>query len=288
MGARKRAAALHKKYGDAAHGKFHFLLSPVDLLHPNADLRPLIAAIAALEVPVGLVVIDTLARALAGGDENASTDMGALVNHLDVLRKASGAHLLAVHHSGKDALKGARGWSGLRAATDTEIEIAEGQITVMKQRDLDREWTAAFFLDVVELGRDAEGDPVTSCTIRLEVAAPGKRTSGGAVGKPTQKEAEILEAVREIQTGREDGVEGVTVTDVLSYLGGDVDKVAWKATSFHIQALNKKRLLRRIVRGRYAITDECQQNGHWHWSEGQSVGSECQQFQDEFQQELFE
>lgn len=288
IGARKRAAALRRKYGSAADGRFHFLLAPVDLFRADADLHPLIAAIAALGVPVGLVVIDTLSRAMAGGDENASTDMGALVKHLDALRKASGAHLLAVHHSGKDAMKGARGWSGLRAATDTEIEIIDGQIAVRKQRDLDQEWTAAFFLDVVELGRDEDGDPVTSCTVRLEVAEPGRPVAVGPVGPPTQREAGVLEAMRAVQSGREDGVVGMTVSDILAYLGEDTDKAAQKAMGFHILALHKKRLIRRIVRGRYSITDESKENAPLLWVEGQAVQSDGKDGKDESKDALFE
>lgn len=168
-GARKRAAALKARYGGC--DGFHFLLRSVNLLRADADLRPLLGAVAALEarlgVRFGLIVIDTLSRAMAGGDENASTDMGAMVRHLDVLRRATGAHLMAVHHSGKDRAKGARGHSLLRAATDTEIEVADREIMVTKQRDLDGSFARHFDLDVVTLGVDADGDPVTSCTVRL-------------------------------------------------------------------------------------------------------------------------
>lgn len=39
------------------------------------------------------------------------------------------------HHSGKDEARGARGSSALRAAVDTEIQIADGKISNPKQRD---------------------------------------------------------------------------------------------------------------------------------------------------------
>src|SRR5690606_1496170 len=128
---------------------------------------------------VGLIVVDTLSRALAGGDENASTDMGALVRNVDALRRKVRAHIMLVHHSGKDRAKGARGHSLLRAATDTEIEISKGEIVVTKQRDIDGSFSRGFVLEPVEIGRDAEGDPVTSCTIRLVSKAdlpPGEVT----------------------------------------------------------------------------------------------------------------
>ncbi|MFG1361022.1 AAA family ATPase [Xanthobacter pseudotagetidis] len=163
-GAKKRAAALRLRRGDPGD-LFRFLISPVDLLRSSADLQPLVTMLRELPQAPGLIVVDTLSRAMAGGDENSSTDMGAMVKHLDALRSATGAHVLVVHHSGKDTSKGARGHSLLRAATDTEIEIQNNRIMVTKQRDLDRAWSSGFSLDVVELGRDADGDPVTSCVV---------------------------------------------------------------------------------------------------------------------------
>lgn len=123
----------------------------------------------AVLTPIWAEKNETASR-VAGGDENSSTDMGAMVTHLDYLRHATKAHLLVVHHSGKDASKGARGHSLLRAATDTEIEIQIGRITVTKQRDLGLAWpsgSCGFSLDVVELGRDEDGDPITSCVVVL-------------------------------------------------------------------------------------------------------------------------
>jgi RecA-family ATPase len=78
---------------------------------------------------VVLVVIDTLARAMAGGNENASEDMGAFVRNVDRVRSATSAHTMIVHHSGKNKAAGARGHSSLRAATDTEIEIDQRIVT---------------------------------------------------------------------------------------------------------------------------------------------------------------
>ena len=117
-----------------------------------------------------MIVVDTLSRAMAGGDENGPTDMTAFIANLDALRNATGAHIMIVHHSGKDTAKGARGHSSLRAATDTEVELeVDGKIrtaTATKQRDLEPQEPIVFQLKVHELGRDEDGDAVTTCTIR--------------------------------------------------------------------------------------------------------------------------
>jgi hypothetical protein len=167
-GALKRLAALNNRYGST--DGFQILTSPVDLRNRDADLQPLIALLKD-NGPPGLVILDTLSRVLAGGDENSSVDMGALVSHFDAIRSATAAHLLVVHHTGKDQARGARGHSLLRAATDTEIEIGEGEIKVTKQRDLEKSWSSGFELVSVTLGVDEEGDPITSATVRLVDAA---------------------------------------------------------------------------------------------------------------------
>lgn len=74
------------------------------------------------EDPV-LIVIDTLNRAFGGGNENASEDMGMVIKACDKIRKLTNAHIMVIHHSGKDEAKGARGHTSLRGATDTEIEL---------------------------------------------------------------------------------------------------------------------------------------------------------------------
>src|SRR4051812_18886432 len=73
-----------------------------------------------------MVVIDTLFRALAGGNENACEDMGTVVANADRIRAATGACVLMIHQCGKDAVRGMRGHSSLKAATDSEIEVACG------------------------------------------------------------------------------------------------------------------------------------------------------------------
>jgi len=162
-GARRRLLALARETGNS-DAPFHLLPTGVDLFRDGADLEPLIAGI--LECGhVGLVVIDTLSRALAGGDENSSVDMGRMVRNLDRIRGATGAHVMVVHHSGKNAAAGARGHSLLRAATDTEIEIADGGMTVVKQRDMDMNFKRSFTLKPTVLGLDQHGKVSSTCTV---------------------------------------------------------------------------------------------------------------------------
>lgn len=148
---------------------------PVDLASKNNDAKKILTLIHEAEERHGqkvkLIVVDTASRALAGGDENSSVDMGSLVKVCDSLRTAANATLMLVHHSGKDKARGARGHSLLRAATDTEIEIGNNEIKVTKQRHTEPMKTVGFLLKTVLLGKDADGDPRTSGIIDLVTAS---------------------------------------------------------------------------------------------------------------------
>ena len=246
-GAKKRLVALRNKY-PGVDPDFVLLPASVDLRRPGADLVPLIAALKTLGAPVAMLVVDTLSRAMAGGDENSSVDMGALVKNFDALRQAiAPAHLMIVHHTGKDKAKGARGHSLLRAATDTEIEVADGVIAATKQRDMDKSWASAFSLDVVRLGLDADGDPITSCTVRLEdVQAVRKRDL-------TQGETDVLKVIALLADTSEATDESVKIADLKSWFK---DKLSVNSLNSHLQNLVKKGCVSRERRGHLVLVEK--------------------------------
>jgi putative DNA primase/helicase len=174
---------------------FAIVQSPIDLFDGDADTEEVIALVRQLEAQRGqcarLVVGDTLARLSAGANENAGQDMGLVVRRFDRIRTECKAHFLLVHHSGKAAAAGARGWSGIKAAVDTEIEVTDSPTgrcaEITKQRDLGSKGERiGFRLDTVHLGFTKWGAPATSCVVvsaDAPVKTAGKRVSevGGAV-----------------------------------------------------------------------------------------------------------
>lgn len=118
---------------------------------------------------VRVVIIDTLARAMAGGKENAPEDMGAMVKVFGEIAEATGAHVMVVHHTGKDESKGGRGHSSLKAAADVEIEVTRESgahiIRLSKVKDGQDGERFAFNLRVVQLGVDDDGDDITTCVV---------------------------------------------------------------------------------------------------------------------------
>jgi KaiC/GvpD/RAD55 family RecA-like ATPase len=186
-GIRNRISAFKQHYGlDDAQVSLAVIPQTVSLLNNQADVQALIEEVAnaarLIEGPIGLIIFDTLSRALSGGDENSSEDMGALVRNVDLIRKMTNAHVMFIHHSGKDAARGARGHSLVRAATDTEIEVFRDQDSgistaqVKKQRELETNGMMSFKLLSLEVGRTPRQKPVNSCVLEPLDIAVDRRT----------------------------------------------------------------------------------------------------------------
>ena len=147
-----------------------FRMSPVilNLRSTRADAEALAEDIKRRHKKAGLVVIDTLSRAMCGGNENGSDDMGALVSHCEWLAAELDCFVLLVHHCGKDEAKGLRGHTSLLGAINTEIEVKRqrgevGTATITKQRDGADAAEFVFAIEKVLLGHDDDGDEVSSC-----------------------------------------------------------------------------------------------------------------------------
>lgn len=174
----RRVLALVDGVGLPEAAPLGVLARSVDLCKSDADLSVVIARMREMEaqygVPCRMAVFDTLNRVMAGGDENSNVDMGMLISNFDKIRDATGATVVAIHHNGKDATRGARGHSSLRAAIDTEfrVDAAKGHtLTNTKQRDEEMGPVLDFRLEKVELGLDARGRAVSSCVVRFRDTA---------------------------------------------------------------------------------------------------------------------
>jgi hypothetical protein len=201
-----RARALEEQLGTKLDDLF-IVNCPIDLHDPNGDTAAVVDTIEAIErdfnVSIGCVVADTLARVMGGGDENKAIDMGTVVKHIDLIRAATQAQFVVVHHTGKDAVKGARGSSSLRAATDTEIEVSDPgngnpkEFKVTKQRDLPgKNDVQGFTLTTVNLGVGVFDNLITTCVVEAAEAIPKDPTDSLKDG-----ELEILDLLRGSTSG---------------------------------------------------------------------------------------
>lgn len=167
-----RVAAHRAKHGDFG-GSLLYLLQPFNLLN-GSDVAELSAAIQAAGGSAGVVILDTLNRAAPGSDENDSKDMGAIIAAAKSLQSQVGGLVLLIHHTGKDASKGLRGHSSLHAALDAAIEVRRDndrrEWKLHKSKDGDDSIAHPFRLEVVEVGKDEDGEPLTSCVVLAEEA----------------------------------------------------------------------------------------------------------------------
>ena len=186
-GIQERLEAFSCQYETGPKGvPFYVIPDPIDLCNSETDVDLLTNHLGNLpnEQPVRLLVIDTVSRALAGGNENTPDHMGALIKRCDKLRTATGAHIMLLHHTGKDKSQGARGHSSLRAAVDTEIEMTwdkdgeSGLATVTKQRDTRTEGAFAFKLADFDVGVRGSGSPIVSCAV-VPIEEDGSHASKG-------------------------------------------------------------------------------------------------------------
>jgi len=163
------------------------------------DIADVIAEIRALG-DVDVIAIDTLAQVSPGANENTSEDMGRVLANIRTLHRLTGALPLLVHHAGKDLSKGSRGWSGIKAAADVQIEVlrhddGRREIVLEKMKDGEDGLRWPFKLEVVELGVDSDGDLLTSCVaVETEVsAAPVEERAG--IKRRGVVERHVLEVV---------------------------------------------------------------------------------------------
>jgi hypothetical protein len=113
-------------------------------------------------------VIDTWATANAGSDENAVGLMQQSLNRCGRIRDEVQAAVLMVHHDNRQgAFRGSSAIDGyvdarLHAARDGEREDRRVAMKVEKQRDDEDGITWMAQLEVMDLGIDEDGDPITS------------------------------------------------------------------------------------------------------------------------------
>lgn len=126
----KRWKAWERHHGKADEPDLYLLPTAVNFREPE-DIARLVATIEDIDQPFSLVIVDTVARAIAGAEENSSTDMGLFVAACDEIKALTGGALLAVHHAGKDSSRGARGSTALLGAVDTSLMVGKSEDIVV-------------------------------------------------------------------------------------------------------------------------------------------------------------
>ena len=134
----KRIKAWQAYYGVLCDAPL-FVLPTAVRMREDDEVEKLMRTIDGLGVDFSCVFIDTVARALLGGDENSATDMGMFVNACDAVKNHTKAAVVGIHHSGKDVARGMRGSTALLGAVDASVRVSRSDnalsMKVEKQKD---------------------------------------------------------------------------------------------------------------------------------------------------------
>ena len=186
-GLRKRIDGWEKHNGVSLDGAPLYIASGMpflcDQLNVASTLSILNETAQQLRATTGLapalIVIDTVARAMNGANENATDDMGKFVSACDQLRQEWGCTVLAVHHTGNDpsAQDRGRGNSNFGASMDSDfyLKAKDGSLE-LKAGDKAKDWPKppTLLLSKVEIeveSIDDDGVPVKETTLALHDAA---------------------------------------------------------------------------------------------------------------------
>lgn len=213
----KRSLAYAKYHGiDLSTVPLHVIPASPNILEEE-DIAEVLAEIRTHD-NVKLVVIDTLAQVTPGANENGAEDMGRALANIRLIHEAAKATPMAVHHAGKDASKGSRGWSGIKAAASAQVEVLrhendQREIHLEKMKDGEDGVRFGFRLETVELGTDEDGDRITSCVAveaDVPVAKAEDKPSRGVV-RYGANERHVLEVIESEYAAAESASEALFV-----------------------------------------------------------------------------
>lgn len=187
----------------------------IDVLHVSMnilqaeDVHELVKSMRAFG-PYEFVVVDTLAQVTPGANENGAEDMGLALANLKVVQQVTGATVAVVHHTGKDVARGARGWSGIKAAAEAQIEVIKDEdtgyreILIEKMKDGRDGLRFGFRLTDVILGLDEDNEAYTSCVVsEAEIVKREAPENGRGIKRRGRLENHVLDTIAMIDKDKD-------------------------------------------------------------------------------------
>ena len=260
-GARARVEAWERANGRMLPALLRLVLQPFSICNA-VDVDTLATAVRTMG-PGAVVFIDTLNRAAPEADENASADMGRIIEGAKALQRITEGLPVLVHHTGKDASKGLRGHSSLFAALDAVIEVTrEGdrrEWRVAKAKDGRDGDAHPFRLDVIELEELDDGEAISSCVVAPD---DGPQQATRPRGPKGGNQRLVLDALGDLlRLSRQAGQGGAPMLRPCVEIEAAVEAIAPKLTC---EPLRRKERTRQALTG--LITGAVvASGGGWLW-----------------------
>lgn len=153
------------------------------------------------DTPLALLVVDTLARAMPGADENSAQDVGLVIHAAEWLRDEFACTVMPIHHMGKDETRGARGTSALRGAWDAAFAITGdgkgAKLTIADLKDAEAGAVLQFKMERVAVGI------ASSSLVPVLADGPPPDADGGVPHAPSGLTGICLTLLREMTASPE-------------------------------------------------------------------------------------
>jgi hypothetical protein len=220
-----RIEAFRRHHG-VESAPFYLLTAPLDLVAKSGELIAAIKAQLGTTLP-GVVFVDTLNRSLVGS-ESRDEDMARFLAAAERVAQELNCAVVIVHHCGIDASR-PRGHTSLSGAVESQLKVERGNtgevfVTVELAKDFAEGTEIVSRLDRVELGTDADGDPITSLVVlpvegpiqrravtrklsprqQLALAALDECAASGGIPAPTSMQLPARTVVVELNAWREE------------------------------------------------------------------------------------
>ena len=157
-------------------------------------------------VPLGLVVVDTLTKAMPGADQNSVDDTSKLFDFTTQLRSHGvKATVVFVHHTGKDG--GTRGSSNIEAEVDVVLKMKKQDdgstsMYVHMARSIDDNRTYNFTLEGYDLGVTEQGIAQSAPIVTLREGNPAETNESTETAMRAHKVAPFLKAIILLGAGK--------------------------------------------------------------------------------------
>lgn len=191
-----------------------------------------------LGTPLGLIVIDTLTKAMPGKDQNTVEDTSSLFELIGMLREAGvTANIMFIHHLSKQG--NVRGSTNIEAEVDVVLGLEKDKksgivyMNIWRARSMDEEVDYAFTFNSRFLGKTKQGHDLHAPIVNL---IEPEIDSSGASAAMAVKHAKAMEAVCSLGKGKHD------VSKLVAVLATDfnVDMPEGKRPNYRTKKITKQ------------------------------------------------